>query len=97
MLVAIALITAYSKHVDSDDSVYISQLTKCLKSIESIPSNISSVFDIKNRNNHIELVVHNDDKFDYYEMNWKGYCCYKMVGLWEIPLRTEREQEECDR
>lgn len=62
-----------------------------------MPTNISAIFDIKIRKNHLELVVHNDDKFDYYEMNWKGYCCYKATGLNEKPLRTEDEQEDCDK
>lgn len=97
MLVAIALITTYSKHVDCDDSIYVSQLTKCLKSIESIPRNISCKFDITIQNNHIELVVNNNGKFDYYKMNWKGFCCYKSTGLDEIPQRTETKEEECDK
>lgn len=80
-----------------DDSIYNSQLKKCLKNVESIPANISAVFDMKIERNHIELVVHNDDKFDYYEMNWKGFCCFKATGLNEIPIRTEEEQEECDK
>lgn len=80
-----------------DDSIYNSQLKKCLKHVESIPANISAVFDMKIERNHIELVVHNDDKFDYYEMNWKGFCCFKDTGLNEIPIRTEEEQEECDK
>lgn len=98
MILAIALMVNYAVHVDSTtDTIYASQLSKCLKSIEFIPTNISSVFEITIERNHIELVVHNHGKFDYYEMNWKGFCCYKATGLKEIPLRTEKEQEECDK
>lgn len=81
----------------SDDLVYVSQLNKCYNNIELIPTNISAIFDMKVEKNHLELVVHNDNKFDYYEMNWKGYCCYKNIGLNAIPVRTEEEQEDCDK
>lgn len=81
----------------SDDSIYHSQLKKCLKTVEFIHTNISAVFEVKIEKNHIELVVHNGDKFDYYEMNWKGFCCYRATGLNEIPIRTEDEQEDCDK
>lgn len=93
MLVVFPLISVQS----SNDLIYTTQLKKCLKNIELVPKNISAVFDIKVRKNHLELVVHNDGEFDYYEMNWKGYCCYKATGLNEIPLRTDEEQEDCDK
>ncbi|XP_037041067.1 uncharacterized protein LOC119077848 isoform X2 [Bradysia coprophila] len=92
VLTILPLISAHQ----STDTIYISQLEKCLRNIELIPRNVSANFDIKIEKNHIQLTVRNDDKFDYYEMNWKGYCCYIARGLNVTPIRTEEEQENCD-
>lgn len=93
LLITIPVISAHH----SSDTVYVSQLEKCSRNIELIPANISANFDIKIVKNHIQLTVRNDDKFDYYEMNWKGYCCYRATGLNVTPIRTEEEQENCDK
>lgn len=96
ILLFLLLIKTSAHPSTADDTVYTSQLEKCLKNIELIPANVSANFDIKIEKNHIELTIHNDDKFDYYEMNLKGYCCYRATGLNVIPARNAEEQKDCD-
>lgn len=93
MLLALQLMTAQA----TDDSIYSSRIKKCFEDKDLIPLNISANFDFKIVKNHIELVVNNDGAFDYYEMNWKDYCCYKATDLNEKPIRTESDQEDCDK
>lgn len=92
------MIVAYSPQVHAtDESINQLQLNPCFDEIVSIPLNISAPFVIGKVNNHIELVINRNDKFDYYEMARTGSLCFAAVDLNEIPMRTGKEQEDCDK
>lgn len=84
-------------HTELDNtSVYVAEFDECLNLKNSIPSGIPIKFTVTRVNNHINILVYDDGKYDYYEHNVRGEACYTAVRKTMNPTRTVEEQRECD-
>lgn len=78
------------------NSVYVAEFQECLNLKNAIPIDIPIKFNVTKVNNHINILVYDDGKYDYYEHNVRGEACFHAVRKATNPTRTFEEQMECD-
>lgn len=77
-------------------SVYETEFEECLNLRNAIPSDIPIKFNVTKVNHHMNILVYDDGKYDYYEHNVRGDSCYTSVRKLYNPTRTLDQQMECD-
>lgn len=59
---------------------------------------LSASINITRINNHIEIIIDFDGKFDYYKLNYKGLTCHTAHGLTE-PIKGNATEaiQQCEK
>ncbi len=85
-------------HEQSDDTKdFLIQFDECFNKKDLIPNDLPITFEFTKRNSHIELLVHYESVYDYFEISWEEKYCYRALGVHEKPNRTLAEQmSDCD-
>lgn len=74
----------------------MAELEECLNLKNSIPNHFAIKFNVSKVSNHINILVYDDGKFDYFELNPNGKGCFTAVRMDDNPTRKLEEQMECD-
>lgn len=77
--------------------MYVAEFEECLNLRNAIPNDVPIKFNVTKVNNHINILVYDDGKYDYYEHNVRGEACYTAVRKAAMnPTRTFEEQMKCN-
>ncbi len=79
------------------NEVFIAEFEECLNLQNALPNDLPIVFNVTRVNSHINILVYDSGKFDYYELNGRGEGCNTAVRMDTDPTRTAVEQMNCDR
>ncbi|KAG4070154.1 hypothetical protein HA402_013397 [Bradysia odoriphaga] len=79
--------------------VYDSDFEECLNLRYAIPSDLPVKFNVSTVNHlhkHIDILVYDDGKYDYYELDMRGKAYYTDIRRDMNPTRTFEEHLTCD-
>lgn len=77
--------------------MFVAEFEECFNLRNGIPNDLPIVFNITKVNHHLNVLVYDNGKYDYYELNARGEGCFAAVRRENNPTRTFEEQTDCDR